>query len=760
MAADSGDTLTPVSQWAYPFPQKGTTGTIDPDAYLAAFQASDGPFPMGLNGLWHGGMHLDQASASLSEADSAVDRSGGVRCIADGVVVAYRLDSDYQHLTYPDNSTALYSRSFTLVKHKLTLPAAPTNTPNAPNTPNNAPHSPTPAPVNNQQNKLSADPADSLVFFSLYMHLAPCTVYKHSEQDKNKKTWPSYYNAEAIYTVSDSRATDKQDNVQTGEAVKGSHVHRDNRNHAGESIGILSSGSKVKIQRSAHAPKNWGRIQSILSGGIVPLEPGKPVPPDASNGWVYLPWLDSAINPAALDSVYVLPKPFRIGAGEVVGYLGEYQNAEHASTLPPTPQRALLHVEVFAGDDLPAFLARSRARASQLTQEPKTQLVLSKGGSLYGYNTDGDLTLPANTAVKVANDAPQTGMWTKVQVKAAGSANATHCWILRKELTSKEARAAWNSFPLSLSAAPTGTNDYTRVINIAGLTGHVDDQKQTWYEVDAGDASMNTVKGFVCASGQPNVSLQNKWAWAGFELLSSNLTTADLYKRYLYLKGDSVTDDEKAAFEASFNAARSDPLIAKLDEIVTPTDQRQGRVCGQDLLAALSPNWCANRVDHLVVKYESEWGGQMSKWDALDPFMHDGLPYWKAEKERIERLQMWDPCAAALQPVSTSSVYHVHPVGIVGNFRATGFKCVNCGADIAITSHVLTALFPRITNSNAEIYSTDLTKAFKKHNVNTCARVSHFLGQASVECTDFTSFEESLVYRTSLYITLVAAFVA
>lgn len=231
--------------------------------------------------------------------------------------------------------------------------------------------------------------------------------------------------------------------------------------------------------------------------------------------------------------------------------------------------------------------------------------------------------------MKVANDAPQTGMWTKVQVKAVASTNATHYWILRKDLTSKNARPAWNSFPLSLSAAPTGTSDYARVVNIAGLTGHVDDQKHTRYEVDAGDASMNTVKGFVCASGQPNVSLQNKWAWAGFELLSSSLTTADLYKRYLYLKGDSLTENERAAFEASFNTAKSDALIVKLDEIVTPKDQRQARVCGQDLLAALSPSWCGSRVDHLVVKYESEWGGQMGKWDALDPFMHDGLPYWQ-----------------------------------------------------------------------------------------------------------------------------------
>ncbi|MEX3918346.1 hypothetical protein AB4Y43_19235 [Paraburkholderia sp. BR10872] len=683
MAADNGDTLTPVSQWAYPFPQKNAAGTVDPDAYLAALQGSDGAFPLGLNGLWHGGIHLDEIGASPTAGESAMDRSGGVRCIADGVVVAYRLDSDYQHLSYPDKSTALYSRSFTLVKHRLTLPAVPANAPNAPNNASHPTGTPSQTPANNQPNKLSTDPADSLVFFSLYMHLAPCTVYKHSEQDKNKKTWPSYYNAEPLYTVNEKRATDKQENVKDGEPIKGSHVHRDNHGHVGENIGILPSGSKVKLQRLAHTPKNWGRIASIVSGGIVPLVPGKEAPADASHGWVFIPWLDGEIDPAALDSVYVLPTPVRIGAGDVIGYLGEYQNVEHTSTLPPSPQRALLHVEVFAGDDLQAFLARSRARAAQLTQEPKTQLVLSKGANLYGCKTDGDFTLPANTAVTVAKDAPQTGMWTKVQAKAAGANSATDYWILRSELASKDSRRAWNSFPLSLSAAPTGSSDYTRVVNIAGLTEHLDDKKSKWYEVDAGDASMKTVKGFVCASGQPNVSLQNKWAWAGFELLSSNLTTADMYKRYLYLKGDNATADEKSAFEASFNTAKSDALIAKLDEILTPRSDPQGKIGGRSLLSALDLKWRASRIDHLVVKYESEWGGPMSKWDALDSFMHDGLPYWKTEKERIKLLQMWDACQAALNPVSAPSVYHLHPVGIVGNFFDPD-ACA-CGCCVTVT---------------------------------------------------------------------------
>jgi hypothetical protein len=85
----------------------------------------------------------------------------------------------------------------------------------------------------------------------------------------------------------------------------------------------------------------------------------------------------------------------------------------------------------------------------------------------------------------------------------------------------------------------------------------------------------------------------------------------------------------------NFLAERATPSSVS-PKIARDTESRSA--C--DVTTALSLKWCTNRVDHLVVKYESEWGGQMSKWDALDPFMHDGLPYWKAEKERIERLQM------------------------------------------------------------------------------------------------------------------------
>ncbi|WP_186028895.1 glycoside hydrolase family 19 protein [Burkholderia gladioli] len=724
MAADTGDTLTAISQWAYPFPQKDASAAIDPDAYLAALQGSDGPFPLGLNGLWHGGIHFDQEGGSSASGD--LDHSGGVRCIADGEVVAYCLDSDYQRLTYPDQSTVLYSRSFTLVRHKLTLPPVPAGTSNsASNTPASS-------------NKPSIDPADSLVFFSLYMHLAPCKVYKHSEQDKNKKTWPGYYNAESIYTVKSTYtvnakdALDQQENVKSGEPIKGIHVHRDKRGHPEKNLGILPSGSKVKIQRPARAPKGWGRIEAIVSGEIAPITPGGTVEADASKGWVYLAAFDDEINPAALDKAYVLPKPIRIGAGEVIGYLGEYQNVQHASTLPPSPQRALLHVEVFAGDDLPTFMTRSVARAAQLTQEPKTQLVLEKGAVLYGYKAEGDLTLPEKTVVTPTKDSPERGAWAKVQIK--GSADTTSYWIQRSELDGKGTRKAWREFPLSTANAPAGTNDYLRVVNIGGLVEFVDDKKHSWYQVDAGDAEQKTINGFVCASGQAHVSLQNKWAWAGFKLLSSNLSTADLYKRFLHLKNDNGTTEEKAAFEASFNSAKSDALVTQLDEALMSAEHRQGKVLGEDVLSALRDKWRANRVDHLVVKYESEWGGQMSKWDALDPLMHEGLPYWKVEKDRIKQLQVWDACEEALKPLSGPSVYHLHPVGFVGNFLVSG-KCDCAGSKLDLAS--MRRIATICGDAKINEYLDSINQAFIDYKINKCMQRAYFISQILTESAEF-----------------------
>ncbi|WDD90253.1 hypothetical protein Bsp3421_000075 (plasmid) [Burkholderia sp. FERM BP-3421] len=242
------------------------------------------------------------------------------------------------------------------------------------------------------------------------------------------------------------------------------------------------------------------------------------------------------------------------------------------------------------------------------------------------------------------------------------------------------------------------------------------------------------------------VELKSSWDWPGFDVVTLNRSVSDMFQRALFV-ADNGTPDELTTFEESFKGGRSDETIMRLEDAIDSGGQKDGKITAHELQLALRKPWLADRLDHLVVRYESEWGGEMSKWDALDSFMHAGLPVWKAEKTRIDALRWWDRASSVADFRASPLVYHWHPMGLVGNFISAGLRCTACGADLTMTHQILTTLFPNITATNADKYSTDLTTAFRKYRLNTCARVSHFLGQASVECTNFTSFEESLVYR-------------
>ncbi|NQD96720.1 hypothetical protein HP532_29090, partial [Pseudomonas sp. CrR25] len=62
-----------VNNWSYPF----AGASSNPLTNLTSLaKARSGFYPMGANGLWHGGVHFDQGTAS------AFDQSS-VHCIAD-----------------------------------------------------------------------------------------------------------------------------------------------------------------------------------------------------------------------------------------------------------------------------------------------------------------------------------------------------------------------------------------------------------------------------------------------------------------------------------------------------------------------------------------------------------------------------------------------------------------------------------------------------------------------------------------------------
>lgn len=103
-----------VETWVYPFSLANPGARPAPEDYFRALSASeDGFYPLGANGLWHGGIHFGQGTAGK------FDQGRGVKCIADGEDVAYRINAKIQELTYPGGIKAGYSSGFTLVRHRL-----------------------------------------------------------------------------------------------------------------------------------------------------------------------------------------------------------------------------------------------------------------------------------------------------------------------------------------------------------------------------------------------------------------------------------------------------------------------------------------------------------------------------------------------------------------------------------------------------------------------------------------------------------------
>ncbi|WP_442807476.1 hypothetical protein [Trinickia soli] len=683
-----------VETWVYPFSLTNPGVQPAPGDYLRALSASeDGFYPLGANGLWHGGIHFGQDTAGKFDQDH------GVKCIADGEVVAYRINAKIQELTYPGGIKAGYSSGFTLVRHRLVLPKPPGPPASAPNS----------APAQN-----ATPPAeDILTFFSLYMHTLPLDGYGAS------KTLPTYYGATGIYTVGakakDPRknAAGHEDHTQLGLRVRASHA-------AGSAIvGWLPRGTKVEI---GERHGSWGKITKFVSGALQPYQEDHALPANAATAWIFLGELDKESKPTAVDRIQVLPKPHKIVAGETVAYIGEYQRfieARTHHTLPPKAgERPLLHVEVFTGDDINAFISRSRARAQQLDPKSRNLLLISKGAKL-AQPSSPDLSIPQGASVKDAPGSPSSGPWRKVlRTNATGQPTSDQpLWIARDEPHGNDARSAWSQFPLSVQSAGGAAAAWTRVVSTASAQRCVEAQGKTWYAVSIADENNAQVDGWVCDHGHPHVELKSSWDWPGFDVVSLQTSVSDMFERALFI-ADSGTPDEIAKFENSFNNARSDETIRKLEDAIDAQEQRDGKITARELQVALSKPWLADRIDHLIVRYESEWGGEMSKWDALDSHMHAGLPVWKAEKTRIDALRFWQG-TAGVTPAS-ANVYHLHPVGLVGNFHRNGFQFT-----LAMMQHI----FPSASVATLQAAMAELNAHIELFKLDKPLRREHFMAQ-------------------------------
>lgn len=329
--------------------------------------AQDGFYPIGVNGLWHGGIHFG------AETGNTLSQESGVRCIADGEVIAYRIDSAYPTADYTTCGKAKFSTGFVLVKHRLQLPPAP-----------------------KAATAASKGEEPSLTLFSLYMHLLDWAGY---EAD-TKRLRPGYWDGEKQYVVG-AKAKDKEEPLAKGKV--GVRV-RDDGNKV---IALIPQGAKLTLGSESNTKKGYFSIASMASGDTEPA--------GQHTGYVWKQDLDIICAPKTKDAVQVLDKAMAIKAGELIGYLGEYQRSIDTNPLAQAcAGRPLLQVEVFSGDDVPAFLAKSRARGAELGAKQKTLLAIEEGAKLVVPAKD-DQQVAVGEDVKVESDSPKSGAWARVK---------------------------------------------------------------------------------------------------------------------------------------------------------------------------------------------------------------------------------------------------------------------------------------------------------------------------------------------------------
>jgi hypothetical protein len=625
------DGLPPLKNWCHPF--KDTRDPLQQLTHLA--NATAGYYPLGRNGLWHGGVHFDSGTAA------GLKQQSSVHCLADGEVVAYRIDRESPKTTYYDHKLTVdkpFSRNFVLVRHRLQLPKI----------------------------EESTDTPPSLIFYSLYMHLQDWEKYDDDPTLARPGFWSEVHRVKV--TANDPHPDDPEqrglhvyyrprsgkvaDFLPRGAEVvisgQGDYRRLKNRlgpaslsNADGSLRGYLSARYLQPQVRGEHRIETRGdelnvRPEASLRNEVISTLPNGMIVTVSGEGefrklervpqYVQFAGLQSVLEPLATDQIVVLDTPVAIQAGALIGHLGDY-HSEGAER----PEKKL-HLETFSEQDMDVFLEASRAWAQRLPASERTWLKLAKG-----------------TAVMAHRDGASATRWP-VPSKTDPVSDAD--LLIPKSLL--EGLPAEDKF-----SVPATSSD-RKALN--------------WYRLDGllHDAAGNLLNGWVRedVGDTPWVS---PWDWEGYEILHD-------YGRPIHAMASfmrSMRHFSEAQLERYRSLADDEdqgPIRSRLFDIIDPN--RDGQITADELQAALRLPAHAQAIAQMIIRKESEWFHRAHVWDVLDEMLgHSGsTPHlnWLAEKQRIKELSWWEEVADKVGLPSWGKAYHFHPIGILGTFGNDG----------------------------------------------------------------------------------------
>lgn len=639
------DNLPPLKHWSHPFRDKSNPLT----QLTNLSKAIAGYYPVGLNGMWHGGVHFDPGTAGI------VDQSS-VRCLADGEVVAYRIPGTNPETTYfPARGITVdapFASAFVLVRHRLEAPIIAGST----------------------------DAPPQLAFYSHYMHLEDWASYQADPTQPRPAFWRAgSYRVKADTTdrgplgasvQADARPGSKilatlprgtsvqvtyydlaflrlqsvlgVDVPELAEPIKKGRAYirtGDVERVGGEdritsnALGLQQS-DRLNVHASADAQSDvlatlprgaeivisgegeYCKLESVIPAGPEDAE----ISVDAyqtPRGYVRFEALEPIIAPQQLGSVVVLDQPVPIKAGDLIGHIGPYQSNSDTSPIRK------LHLETFTADNLPKFLEASRAWAQRLPEQEKGWLKIARGTPVIAPREDGPPVL-GEIGPPAGNDL-----------------------LVPRSL---------------LEGLPA---DFKRVVTSEDTPTH------NWYRLEGllNDDGGKPLDGWVCE----NVGVTpwvSPWHWEGYDFIHDYGPMEHSFAYRLNKEG-RLTDDDQDRFRPKIDAWDQGPVQSRLYDIID--NNRDGQLSINEIRAALGIPARAQSISQLVVRYESEWHYRPQKLDDLDEILGHttSTPHlnWAAEKGRVEQLCWWAQVAGRVGLPADGKVYHLHPIGLVTAFK-------------------------------------------------------------------------------------------
>lgn len=338
---------------AYPLKPRSNTTNLSQQYFNHLAGDESARFLFNNSGLWHQGIHLRASKFPSSEFEN-----NKICAIADGKLIAYKVDSEYKSDNESESSkaSAVYSTGFFLLKHEMAYPKD-----------------------------------NVLTFYSLYRHTAKLSDYKSGIEELVGIT----KSVDNKIVIRDAQNNPLNPRVELKNGVTiGVRRQTQSQDKFDELLWYREAKDNKTIEHKPKPGERWRIFNQSYE--VMQNEPIKG-----------LPLLSKHKIDTKTDIEVKLDKPIPIKAGEVLGLMGEYNQAGESG-------EKLLHLEVFTYDNIEQFKAKAEAAYKQDREKKGIKanfLYVARGSQLYSIANDEAVALEKSKVeimVPLADVAKQT----------------------------------------------------------------------------------------------------------------------------------------------------------------------------------------------------------------------------------------------------------------------------------------------------------------------------------------------------------------